>query len=734
MLDAYGLVVRRRLVAFVLLAACKGGSSSPATPDASVDAPAPPDAAQQEVSFYGCDGGAITSIALPGVRVGQSVEYTVRFGPPFAVASAVSNDPDLQAYTLDNNLALTFAPTAVGHHEATVTVTTTAPHSNVSAIGRLTLTVDALAASTSPLVVSASLVQGGTTVVLKNQSTSAAVDLYAATVTMDDGSPAVVGPRLDACPRTLFPGDTCTTSIEPTSRTLGCHRMTVTFHGSSNDDTMYVDEALASVLVDLTSPYGTISVDPPSSCNAGQCVAGPVTLTATANATGRFVGWLAGTGCGTDPTCVFRPFSASPGVATSFGAVARFAPSTAKTISVTVQGSGRGRVVLYEDDANAVACDGSCTLAATGSVQLVAATGSRFTGWSGACTGQIPQCNLGVLGADVTVGATFDADDRELAAFATPVFDLDQFAGVAGGALPGGDFVVAAWSRVSRITAAGAVAWTRADSAADLVTSPSGDIYYLGFSGATLILYKLDSGGTVAWSRPLYHPPDAFPCDGLSQLAVTGSGDVAVISNQTVRVVSSATGADVWTAAAPQCHAVAAGPMGNVVVAVHDETDTTVARLERYDATGARQLPDWTLDQAAALDLKFDAQGFLVVRTGNATLPSATLVKLSPTGVPAFSVTENGAGSGYDIAVAIASNGEIVTADALDNDSGVRLRRWSATGAVTWTLDKPAFTSTLGSSGLFSIRPVTDASGRVLALGSFVAGNARSWAQLYASP
>jgi hypothetical protein len=56
--------------------------------------------------------------------------------------------------------------------------------------------------------------------------------------------------------------------------------------------------------------------------------------------------------------------------------------------------------------------------------------------------------------------------------------------------------------------------------------------------------------GTVVWSRALYYPHDASPSSASISLAVTASDDLAVLRDQTLRVVAAAAGADVWTAPA----------------------------------------------------------------------------------------------------------------------------------------------------------------------------------------
>lgn len=729
---------------FTFLAACGGGSNQ--SPDAGLPADAP-DVPSQTVQFSGCGVTDAARFTLPAVRVGQVVSYTFPFSPSQSrlTPSASSSDPELAA-SVDlgsGRLVVKLTPTTPGHREIKVTVTVTDLRPLTTAVGTLTIEVDVLPASTSPLVASTPLITPQPfmdTIVLKNQSTSTPVELLGTTSTTDDGTPPGGGANLSRCPRTLQPGDSCLVQITSPSRSLGCHRSAVRFHSSANEETVYVDSPREEIQVDLSSPLGTITASPPGSCNATACFTSPVTLTAIPNAGSRFVGWPLDFGCGAEPTCVFRPYARQTPL-TIFGASPRFVPATTKTITLTVQGTGKGRVLFYEQDGSPVACEGSCTYASPGEVRLVAAASSRFTGWTGACSGTLPQCNLGVLTGDLVVGATFAPDDREQAVFTPPPLDLASGTGAAGGGvLPGGDLVIAAASRISRVTPAGSLVWTRASSVSELVTSPGGDIYYLSPSPVgSPTLYKLDPAGAVVWSRTLYQPQGGALCGSGKRLAVTASGDLAVQSDQTLRVVAAATGADVWTAPTAVCAVVAAGPGGGVVAAVGDPADPNGLAIQRYDAAGARQLPDWTLGGGRSVELAFDPQGFLAARSRNESTEVATLRRLTPAGATVFSISEP---SGSPSALTVASNGEIVTADALA-DGGTRLRRWSPAGAVTWTLDKPAYTSTLALEiGVTVTRLAADGAGRVLALGSqrlaATASPARffdiPWAALYAGP
>ena len=120
-----------------------------------------------------------------------------------------------------------------------------------------------------------------------------------------------------------------------------------------------------------------------------------VTLTATAASGSSFGGW-SGACTGTAPTCAATMTAARSVTATFFG----------RRLLVTTTGTGEGTVTASPDG---LACGSRCTAYAEGTevtLTAEAASGSSFSGWSGACTGAETTCTVTMSAAQV-VTATF---------------------------------------------------------------------------------------------------------------------------------------------------------------------------------------------------------------------------------------------------------------------------------------------------------------------------------------
>ena len=137
-------------------------------------------------------------------------------------------------------------------------------------------------------------------------------------------------------------------------------------------------------------------------CVVAEANGSAVTVTAVPNAGSLVTRWV---GCtsSTATTCVVDPLNGPKAVAAYFG-------PTHMPVTVAVLGSGTVAAPLGGAVTNAISCGVDCTGAVTpgGTITLTAtaASGSKFLGWSGACTGTAT-CVLTNVTSAKSVAASF---------------------------------------------------------------------------------------------------------------------------------------------------------------------------------------------------------------------------------------------------------------------------------------------------------------------------------------
>src|SRR5579863_6831235 len=157
-----------------------------------------------------------------------------------------------------------------------------------------------------------------------------------------------------------------------------------------------------------TSGSGTATItdsDSLAGCtNVTSCLANvgdKITINATASSGNRFTGWSGGTCSGTATTCVINSLAAAETDTANF----------AKTITVSTAVTGSGTATLSDSNSLAGCTNVTSCLADTGdtiTITATAASGNRFSGWSGGtCSGTATTCVINSLAAAETDTANF---------------------------------------------------------------------------------------------------------------------------------------------------------------------------------------------------------------------------------------------------------------------------------------------------------------------------------------
>ncbi len=680
----------RWAVLVFVVAACGDGKSSSelGTLDASTEDAANESTAdagtEMPLVVYGCDPSSpITSLALPDVPLGQSATYWMRLAgnPSSAQVAASSGGPDLSTgYSLFDGLGVTFTPSALGPQTFTLDITASTPHGLSSAQhwrGTLTVTGTGIEPTTGPLAVNTVMNNGSSPVItLSNTSASTAIDLLTSSLdTYGYGGyqPANTG--------TLQPGETQLVRLNAPPGRLGCQRTKVTVNSSANSLDLYVDSFGGYPLG--ASLNGVVTATPP--CPDNVCNA-PTQLSALPNSGAHFVGWMIDSGCTQEATCEPHGGTAFVGfIPTPPPPNARFALDTAPVITFTRQGTHDGWILFYEEDGRAVVCTSGCSYSPSNSTTKVFAIAgaATFTGWSGACSGTARVCNLGIPAGPITLSASFANLDRELTTLRPHGFQPGDIAAAAY--LPSGDLIIGG-NALARLTAAGTVVWRKPVLATDLVVNVAGEIFASTFRGEPVI-ERRDAKGDLVWSRALHQP---YPWYGSARVALTPSGNVAVVDASSVRVLAASDGAIVWSAPIPtypNLSRVATDSAGRVIVGYEGADGQTHVR--RFDAGGTRLDPEWTLPGSIAA-IATTANDHVIVRTLT-TDGEAYLARYRTNGSLVYSLIETGFAP---IALTVAANGDVVLVDRnVSTEYAYRVQRRGANGSATWEVTLPIYTN-----------------------------------------
>jgi hypothetical protein len=418
------------------------------------------------------------------------------------------------------------------------------------------------------------------------------------------------------------------------------------------------------------------------------------------------------------------------------------APAGTVALTVGVTGSAAAATVdlVYLDaQSNPQPCVGGCTLHVTPGtrVTLQASTVSTFVGWGAPCSGT-DTCQI-TVGADTSVSARFDRDPDERWTV------LVGFPATSVAFAPDGDVVVAGPTRVARYSADGAtVRWNVAlpgpasrQQVAGLDVAPDGSVFALVGGGPeqtpSAVLSKLTAAGAVAWSRTLggvvVGDQLAYP----RQIAATPGGDVAVAtrtaSARTVAVYDG-DGTDstppLWSRdiASPNAVAVDAQGVVHVAVASDDPPGVPGAEIVRFSSTGTALTSLGVLP--GQYDASFDVAAGHVIG-GTSGFSSVTVSR-------DFQVLlrepKLGAGT-FPQGVAADDQGHAVALRAGVDDfiTGMVLRRFLPGG--TWTIEKVANTFV----GVTPHGLDAHSNGDIAVVGSWVGWRTSgTWLRVYARP
>ncbi|MBL8916319.1 MAG: hypothetical protein JNM17_36805, partial [Archangium sp.] len=158
--------------------------------------------------------------------------------------------------------------------------------------------------------------------------------------------------------------------------------------------------------------WDKVAIDCPGDCAEHSNWKSKYVVTATPAAGSRFAGW---DDDGDGECRSLGPCEVFTGTKDTYVLIARFELESTVDLTVSRTGSGDGRVRSLETSTIdcGTTCSGAFTVGTTVTLEAVAATGSKFVGWSGACSGSSATCVVSMDGAK-SVSAAFAPADLEL--------------------------------------------------------------------------------------------------------------------------------------------------------------------------------------------------------------------------------------------------------------------------------------------------------------------------------
>jgi len=538
-------------------------------------------------------------------------------------------------------------------------------------------------------LVSGPTTSGGATFALENLGASPVTLQTPGSVEADD---LLIDVGFSDCPQPLTTGGVCTVAISVFQLDTGCASGTAHVATSAGNLDLpiaseFIAIAQASVASTFGGGHGHITSDVGGiDCSgmegspkcAGKVDGETITFTATPESDSVFNGWL-DPRCNRSTTCSYHvgPLDTAP------NAVADFVPAASKAIQVTFTGDGTG--VVHGDGL----CTSSCTMYVPegNDFGLTAVANSQFGGWSEACTGTMPFCDLGMIVNDRNVTVNFTKDAHEATSTRMPV----PSSATAAAYVPGGDLIIVAstgapllGTAVTRASPDGTNVWTKfiTGFVQEAAVTSTGDVYVLT-NNAPTTLTKLSVDGVLQWQVEIGQSPAT---------AVAIQDDDAIVGTSSgIEAHAAVDGSVVWMQPLTQpADDIAVGPAGVIAATVGTEIDRFAK--DGTPVTGVLSLPG-----AGRAKVAYDAAGDLialgdgVIEIGGVVTP-AKLTKFTAAGAQSYSVDLDTAETTAGGQLVIASDGTVATLrihqPVYSLPVGGFVETYDASGARLWQVDK----------------------------------------------